>query len=213
MKLKKVRRPVQPRGIARYESILVAAKLLIAEVGIQETTAYRIAERAKLPAASVYQYFPTRELIFETLAERQFHELMEGFKKRLENAVVSRWQQLAEILVLSSYRFYTSNIVNERLFLGMDTTLNVRMGAACRLTTFSQWFCVELEQRFVIEDIDALKDPVAISVNVADAAFQRSLSLYDEIRPGYYDEALKAVIGYLTTHLGESLPTKSTSAV
>lgn len=205
---KKTRKPIQSRGIERQQKILAAAKLLIGEVGIKKTTAYKIAERAELPPASIYQYFPSCELIFEALAELQFETHMNELNKRIQSSSITTWQQMIEMTVMSSYLFYTSDTTNMNLFLGMETTLKVRMGAASRLTRFAEWCCSMLEQRFIIEDIDTLKEPLAISVNIADAVFLRSLSLYGEIRPNYYNEALIAVLGYLSAHINEVLPEK-----
>lgn len=202
-KAKVVRKPVQSRGIARFEKILSVAKGLIAEQGMQETTAYKIAEKADLPAASIYQYFPTRELIFETLAERQFEVFMDDFQARFKDQNFTSWQQMAEILVLASYQFYSLDKTNARLFLGVDTILIVRKGAASRLSRFAIWFCAQLEMQFGI-DAKAFREPIAIAINLIDGTFLRSLSLHDEIQSEYHDEALKAVLGYLSYHFSDS---------
>jgi len=206
-KVKVVRKPVQSRGIARFEKILSVAKSLIAEQGMQETTAYKIAEYAELPAASIYQYFPTRELIFETLAERQFEVFMDDFQARFKNKKFTAWQQMAETLVLASYEFYSLDKTNARLFLGVDAIMVVRKGAASRLSRFAIWFCAQMEEQFCV-DATPLREPIAISINLIDGAFIRSLSLHEEIQAQYHDEALKAVLGYLSSHLPPSLSVK-----
>ena len=204
LKRKQVKKPVQSRGIARYERILKSAGALIVSEGINAATAYRIAEHADLPAASVYQYFPSRELIFETLAERQFQLMMTQFRERMASEPLADWRDLVTLFVRFSYQFYTSSKLNVQLFLGIDTTANVRQGAGERLTEFARFFSAELEKYFSDSHQKALLEPVAISVNLADGAFQRSLSLYGEIRPEYYDEALKAVLGYLACYFDSS---------
>ena len=203
-----VRKPKQARSQERYEKILDAAEALIIDVGIKKTSVHRVAQRANVPASSVYQYFSTRDLILVTLSERYFEKVLLLYKNRLKDAKITHWQDLTDIMVSVTYEFYTTDIVGEKLFLGIDSTASVRQGAASRLTVFSEWMYQFFENSFDLSGIDGLKEALAISVNVMDAAFVRSLSLHGKIIPVYKEEAMRAVTGYIGSYLGFRLPSK-----
>ena len=207
-KLQVVRKPMQARSQERYETILDAAEALILDVGIEKTSVHRVAQRANVPASSVYQYFSCRDLILVTLAERYFEKVLRLHEKRLENANITHWQDLVDIIVSAGYEFYTTDTVGEKLFLGINSTVNVRQGAASRLTRYAEKIYPFFENTFDLSGIDGLKEALAISVNVMDAAFIRSLSLHGKIIPAYKDEAMRAVTGYLGSYLGYRLPLK-----
>ncbi|NIB42602.1 TetR/AcrR family transcriptional regulator [Pseudomaricurvus alkylphenolicus] len=199
--LPQVKRPVQARSIARFEKILDAAEYLILESGIDATSHHKIAEKAELPAASVYQYFPSPELIFQALAERHFKNVLELFQNRAEEATIESWEDLANLMVNAGYEYYTTDPIAEQLFLGVHAATNVRRGAASRLSEFAQWFLTLFDQLEPYPQVEDLQEKLAICVNLMDAAFVRSLSLHDEITPDYLEEARRAVRGYLGTYL------------
>lgn len=198
--LQAVRKPVQARSIARFEKILDAAEELILENGIDNTSHHKVAERAGLPSASVYQYFPSRELIFQALSERHFETVIELYQANAQKANIKTWQDLARLLVETGYQYYTTDPIGEQLFLGVHAATNVRKGAAGRLTEFAEWFLTLFEPLDSPPAIDDLKEKLAICVNLMDAAFVRSLALHNAIKPEYREEALRAVTGYLGTY-------------
>ncbi|MCD4742162.1 MAG: TetR/AcrR family transcriptional regulator [Desulfobacteraceae bacterium] len=203
-----VRKPKQARSQERHEKILDAAEALIIDIGIKKTSVHRIAQKANVPASSVYQYFSTIDLILVTLSERYFEKVLLLYENRLKNAKITHWQDLTDIMVSVTYEFYTTDIVGEKLFLGIDSTASVRQGAASRLTIFAEWIYQFFDNSFDLSGIDGFKEALAISVNVMDAAFVRSLSLHGKIIPAYKEEATRAVTGYIGSYLGFRLPSK-----
>jgi len=73
--------PQQERSRARVDAILRSARRLIGERS--ETSMREIADAAKVPIASVYQYFPDKTAVLRVLL-LQFYERMRG---RLETAL------------------------------------------------------------------------------------------------------------------------------
>lgn len=61
--------PLQARSRKRVEKILAAARQILVESGHEAITAKHIAERAKIPIASFYQYFPNKESVINQLFE------------------------------------------------------------------------------------------------------------------------------------------------
>ena len=70
------RRPVQQRGIARFDTILIAARVLLASEGVEGFTIEDVAARAGIPIGSVYQYFPNKFAIVAELDARDTEALI-----------------------------------------------------------------------------------------------------------------------------------------
>jgi AcrR family transcriptional regulator len=71
----KRRVPQQVRSIERVERILDAAARLVVAAGVDALTTRRVAERAGMPVASLYQYFADRDEILLALVERDIAEM------------------------------------------------------------------------------------------------------------------------------------------
>ncbi|KPK16500.1 MAG: hypothetical protein AMJ62_05355 [Myxococcales bacterium SG8_38] len=69
-RLKPRKMPTQQRSKATVEAILAAAAQVFRRHGYAATTTDRIAQRAGVSVGSLYQYFPNKDAILVTLAER-----------------------------------------------------------------------------------------------------------------------------------------------
>jgi AcrR family transcriptional regulator len=75
------RRPRQPRGQRRIETVLDAAERLFAVLGYEATSTNQIAAEAQTSIGSLYQFFPNKEAILRALVARsqeQMREVLEG---------------------------------------------------------------------------------------------------------------------------------------
>jgi AcrR family transcriptional regulator len=81
--------PQQERSRATVDYILKAAVQILSKEGSSGLSTNRIAERAGVAVASLYQYFPNKEAILDALFEMQLSEEREEFERRsstLKNA-------------------------------------------------------------------------------------------------------------------------------
>ncbi len=74
--------PRQARSRATVDYILEAAAQILSEVGSGGLTTNRIAERAGVAVASLYQYFPNKQAILDVLFEMQLSEERDEFARR-----------------------------------------------------------------------------------------------------------------------------------
>ncbi|CAM2066920.1 TetR family transcriptional regulator [Sulfidibacter corallicola] len=79
------REPVQERSKRRVSAILDVAAQLVQEVGVDGLTTSEIARRAGIKLASLYRYFPNKNAIIKSLAERHFVNLRPYLQEFLEN--------------------------------------------------------------------------------------------------------------------------------
>lgn len=71
------KKPAQERSKATVEAILEAAARVLVEEGFERTTTNRVAEVAGVSVGSLYQYFPNKEALVATLADRHMQAMLE----------------------------------------------------------------------------------------------------------------------------------------
>ncbi|GAA1392299.1 TetR family transcriptional regulator [Kitasatospora putterlickiae] len=77
------RRPVQQRSQERYERILDACAALLDEVGAAALTTKEVAQRARVPIGTLYQFFAGKEDLLAALACRNLDHYLHRLDDRL----------------------------------------------------------------------------------------------------------------------------------
>ena len=83
--LKPRKTPSQDRSKATVDAILEAAAYILVKHGWEKFTTNRVAERAGVNVASLYQYFPNKESIAIELQRRHIAKGQEAFPDRIEH--------------------------------------------------------------------------------------------------------------------------------
>jgi AcrR family transcriptional regulator len=99
--------PTQERSKQRLERILDAADGVFAELGFDKATMEQIAERAETSIGSVYQFFPNKTALFESLCARYLERAQELFEGLLENISPDQsWMELVDLAIDSFWKFH-----------------------------------------------------------------------------------------------------------
>src|ERR1700691_2856064 len=77
------RAPKRPRGKQRVAELLTAAAAVFGEKGYEAATMTEIAARAGAPIGSLYQFFPAKEVLADTLVQN-YVALLESDLQELE---------------------------------------------------------------------------------------------------------------------------------
>ncbi|MET8539276.1 TetR/AcrR family transcriptional regulator [Kitasatospora sp. NPDC004799] len=80
------RRPVQQRSLERYGRILDACAGLLDEVGATALTTKEVAQRARVPIGTLYQFFAGKEDLLAALATRNLDHYLQRLDARLAAA-------------------------------------------------------------------------------------------------------------------------------
>lgn len=133
--------PVQSRSKKRVESILEVTASLLMEKGYESLTAVGIAEQAKIPVASLYQYYPNKEAVIYSLCENMIDTIMRRFDdyENFESHGLGIW----ELLDLIGEQEY-SNPANHKL----EFELNRAMIAMPQLSELHESFDERISKRF-----------------------------------------------------------------
>jgi AcrR family transcriptional regulator len=103
------RRPRQARAQERFERILDTAETVFAEVGYEAATTNLIAMRAETSIGSLYEFFPNKEAIASSLAERYLDRITTLYNKHLVNEPATEGNVLVQHIVEALDTFYRNN--------------------------------------------------------------------------------------------------------
>ncbi|UYM18223.1 TetR/AcrR family transcriptional regulator [Endozoicomonas euniceicola] len=133
--------PVQSRSKKRVESILEVTASLLVEKGYESLTAVGIAEKAKIPVASLYQYYPNKEAVIYALCESMINDVMQRFDdyENFESHKLGIWE-LLELIGEQEY----ANPANHKL----EFELNRAMIAMPQLSELHDSFDERISKRF-----------------------------------------------------------------
>jgi AcrR family transcriptional regulator len=198
------RQPMRRAGKVRFQKLLDAADSLLAEQHVQQIGLYQIAERATVPTASVYHFFPNKEAALLALAERH-HEGLQRIARAPLLPPPETWQDLVRRKVAGSADYHNEHPAALRLFLGAGVTVELKSAdmtqtmrlAEIRAKVFSYYF-----------DMPPVRDwvrRIATSIAIVDGVFALSYSQYGYLTPDFVDDAHRASIAYFRTFLPEQL--------
>ncbi len=189
--------PVQTRSKLRFNKILAIAEEMVLADGIDEISPHKIAKRAQIPPASVYQYFPSMGALFSTMAEMHFVKAFDLVNETIENTSIRSWRDLATILVDGAYDFYNKDKISEILFLGIYLAPGVRELSAQRLTRFGLWYAEKFALLYKKSDLEQLPEKLSLCIEVMKGVYIRCLNVHGELKPAYKEEARILVMNYL----------------
>jgi AcrR family transcriptional regulator len=91
--------PTRARGVQRVAELLDAGAVLFAEQGYEATTMTQIAQRADASIGSLYQFFPSKELLAEALFSRYVERVASLLQQLVKRAPGLSPARLVDLLV------------------------------------------------------------------------------------------------------------------
>lgn len=120
------RSPIQARAIRRREAILDATAQLLDHLGVDGTSTNAIARAAGMSIGALYDYFPNKEVLLQALLERYRSRLGEAIASAMAPRVDGDWGALLDSAVDAFARVYRTEPGYRSLWLGAQTTLELR---------------------------------------------------------------------------------------
>lgn len=189
---------VQRRGKERRRAILDAAAALLGEQGYEAATLKAIGERAGIPTASMYHYFPDRHQVDADLLKQHMGELDTLIGAALDSPTARTLPEAVDVMIdlhLDYFRRHPS--CTELWFAGRHRTLDELVHAFDEAQAERLWRHL-VERGFVLADTPVLPLLLAFEVGsrLFDVAFRRSPAGDDAT----IAEARRLVTAYLETY-------------
>lgn len=205
------RQPARGRGHLRYDALVDATEELLRTDNPDEVGLYRIAERANVPPASVYHFFPTKEDAFTALAMRTMDQLVAVHREPIPASRIQSWQELFRIDIGRARDFYNDHPAGMKIFYGgyggvdarkIDQAVSFKLAGAsyARLNSvFHMPFMTQPERRFECR------------MAILDAIWSVSVRQNGTIDPDYFEESYQACVAYSRTFLPERMELRQTT--
>lgn len=201
------RAPLQSRGQARFETVLDAARALLADEGFAGFSIPALAERLGFTRASIYNFFPTPFAVLNELARRELLALEERLRPLGDNRS-SAWTEQIRLTVREVARFYRERPVAQLLILGgplTDESYRAQALTIEHLGGLSQRMFEAAGVRLPEKPVDVM----VVAVEIGTTCLRHSVYRHGKITPAYVEEAAEAMIRYLAPYVEPVLATRS----
>ena len=128
--LKVRHRPVQRRGLLRFDAILASARELLSERGVEGFTVDDVATRAGIPVGSIYQFFPNKFAIVAELDARDTEALVDDLLGVAGRFPTEDWQVETDRIIDLIATHWVDDPTRRAVWLAMRSTAATRPLAA-----------------------------------------------------------------------------------
>jgi AcrR family transcriptional regulator len=171
------REPRQARSKARLAQILAAADAILAEEGVEGLTVRRIAERARVPVGSLYQFFPDKGSVVDAVARAYIAEFDNLVDSLVSSAASGDWSDPVGRIVDSFVALYRSHPGYVALWSGRHLSAELARADEANNQLIAAGVQRVLASRAGMPDGPALELAVRVAVRTADALLQYAFSL------------------------------------
>nr|QDP24732.1 TetR/AcrR family transcriptional regulator [Bradyrhizobium cosmicum] len=196
------RSPMRKRGRERLHLLLDATADLLAERLDEDISLAQIAERADVPLASVYHFFPNRGAAFVALAQR-YHAEIAARAMAPVHPPPPTWQHYIANSQKAGAAHLNRNPAALRLFMGAGVSVEVRNTDLSGNAALAKQRTAYLRATFDMPKVPDLEKWVAVSIALVDGVWALSYSLHRSITPEYLEESTRCSIAYLRCYLPE----------
>lgn len=197
----KPRVPSRGRGVARYKVLLDATQALLKKHDPADIGLYQIAEKADVPPASVYHFFPTKEAAFVALAQRYVDQLLELHRTPIQARLIRNWTDLYEIDTRRGMEFYNANVPALKIFYGGHGGVETREIDRIASAKMSRSGYARLNRIFHMPYLTNPDIKFAARLSILEAIWSLSVREMGRITEEYHREALEACFAYSHTFL------------
>lgn len=198
--------PSQERSKVRFERILDVADELLLACLPEDLSIDKITKAAGLQAPSVYRLFPSVAAVIHGLAQRHLLA-MAAYVQETELEPDLSWQEELRQGLIVCRRYYEINPQAAKLILSSSVSREVRISdrenvsrmaenalAGSNLLEASASWPPGTTHEDVLRRLE-------IMIDIVDAVWGQSFHYHREITDWYFEESVRAAIGYLELYL------------
>ena len=208
------RQPRQERSQARFESVLKAALHLFAARGYESVSMREIAREAKMPIASVYQYFPMKLAIVREMWTRYTTAISETLAVGITRSVQqgrNEANHLIGIIIDRMAELQAANPAFIEIWSCVAASMELRALNVEDTLQNARVIAEALQKLHPDAEPSALHDRALIAIEMASATTRLALTLPEPHRSRVMlslKEAISLLIDPVTQKEGSFLPAK-----
>lgn len=199
-----VRKP-RARSQARIDSILEAARTLLAAEGVASLSIYSVAERAQIPPSSVYHFFASVPALLEALTADVHAAFRATLLEPVAHDSLRDWRDLSRVLEVRMLTIYNNDAAARQLILAQHGLAEVNQADHRHDIELGQLLQAVFARHFHLPVLPDDVDVFALAMELSDRVYARSMQLHEQITPRLAQEALRVFDAYLGLYLPPSL--------
>ena len=194
------------QGRLRRQKLLAAAKELSATRPIAEITLADVCDKAGIPRASAYHFFPNVSAIFLALRYLNTSEIITKLET-VDVAKYSRWQDYLSGLIEAGVEAIQTDPTVARLIYETNTPAfeNNQFGSEVE-KQITRMIYDKLAAQYKMPAFDSIQKQMLVGYGIINGVLQLAYRSEGKISDTYRREATSALIAYLRSYLPENLP-------
>ncbi|QBF24162.1 TetR/AcrR family transcriptional regulator [Pseudomonas tructae] len=199
-------RKPRARSQARIDSILEAARTLLASEGVASLSIYSVAERAQIPPSSVYHFFASVPALLEALTADVHGAFRACLEAPIDAVALNTWHDLSRLVEQRMLLIYNEDAAARQLILAQhglsevtqaDRQHDIELG-----DLMHKLFAEHFQLPVLPDDVDVF----ALAMELGDRVYARSVQLHGQITPRLAEEGMRVFDAYLGLYLPPFLP-------
>ncbi len=191
---------------ARIDSILAAARTLLADEGVASLSIYSVAERAQIPPSSVYHFFASVPALLEALTSDVHRAFREALRAPIDSAALVTWHDLSRLIEQRMLDIYNQDAAARQLILAQHGLSEVTQADRQHDMELGLLMHKLFDQHFQLPAVPTDVDVFALAMELSDRVYARSVQLHEQITARMAEEGKRVFEAYLGLYLPPFLP-------
>lgn len=186
---------------ARIETILTAARTLLAESGVAGLSMYDVARLAGMPPSSVYHFFASVPALLEALTLDVHQAFRATLQAPVEAAELHTWHDLAKVIEQRMLERYQADAAARQLILVQHGLAEINQADRQHDLELGALMQALFDRHFQLPVLPDDVDVFALAMALSDRVYARSLQVHGSITPRMAEEGLRVFIAYVGVYL------------
>ncbi|NBA96677.1 TetR/AcrR family transcriptional regulator [Pseudomonas sp. R5(2019)] len=199
-------RKPRARSQARIDSILDAARTLLASEGVASLSIYSVAERAQIPPSSVYHFFASVPALLEALTADVHGAFRACLQAPIDPDSLDTWHDLSRLVEQRMLTIYNQDAAARQLILAQHGLAEVTQADRQHDIELGALMHTLFDQHFQLPSLPDDVDVFALAMELGDRVYARSMQLHEQITPRMAEEGMRVFDAYLGLYLPPFLP-------
>ncbi|WP_122569724.1 TetR/AcrR family transcriptional regulator [Pseudomonas viridiflava] len=199
-------RKPRARSQARIDSILDAARTLLASEGVASLSIYSVAERAGIPPSSVYHFFASVPALLEALTADIHAAFRASLQAPIEHDSLDSWRDLSRVVEMRMLDIYNADAAARQLILAQHGLTEINQADRQHDIELGHLMLEVFNRHFHLPALPDDVDVFALAMELGDRVYARSVQLHGEITPRMAVEGMRVFDAYVGLYLPVYLP-------
>ncbi|WP_025996027.1 TetR/AcrR family transcriptional regulator [Pseudomonas viridiflava] len=202
-------RKPRARSQARIDSILDAARTLLASEGVASLSIYSVAERAGIPPSSVYHFFASVPALLEALTADIHAAFRASLQAPIEHDPLDSWRDLSRVVEMRMLDIYNADAAARQLILAQHGLTEINQADRQHDIELGHLMLDVFNRHFHLPALPDDVDVFALAMELGDRVYARSVQLHGEITPRMAVEGMRVFDAYVGLYLPPFLVKRS----